>query len=571
MTSAHPLTILVADDTKTDRLILETIVKKDGHRVISAENGLQAVEKFTRDRPDLVLLDALMPEMDGFEAARQIKEIAGDELVPIIFLTSLNDTQSLVRCLEAGGDDFLSKPYNRVILQAKIGAFSRMRDMHSILRDQRNQIQLNNQHMLQEQAVAKQVFDNIAHSGCLHASNVRTFMSPLAVFNGDVLVAAMRPSGSMFILLGDFTGHGLPAAIGAMPLAATFYGMTPKGFSQGDILQEINQKLKSTLPVGLFCCAAMVEMNFERKYIRVWNGGLPDCYLYRNSEKRIERIASTNLPLGVVAGKSFREQSQFIELAEGDRFFMWSDGIHEARNATGEMFGEERLQAVFEQAKDGSEIFDSILKAVQAFVGEGEKDDDLSLVELCMTTPDNVELLQQLQSNSVRKGLSEWKLSFEIKAASFKFFDPLPMLLDILQSVPGLRKYGGNLYTILAELYSNALEHGVLELDSAMKDSPDGFVQYYQLRAERLETTQGSVTFGISHKLTSDGGALIIRVKDSGKGFDYRAVKPQKSGDGYCGRGIALLSELADRVEYIGCGNEVELEFQWHSDDPVQK
>lgn len=571
MTGAHPLTILVADDTKTDRLILETIVKKDGHRVISAENGVQAVEKFTRDRPDLVLLDALMPEMDGFEAARKIKEIAGDELVPIIFLTSLNDTQSLVRCLEAGGDDFLSKPYNRVILQAKIGAFSRMRDMHSILREQRNQIQLNNQHMLQEQAVAKQVFDNIAHSGCLHASNVRTFMSPLAVFNGDVLVAAMRPSGSMFVLLGDFTGHGLPAAIGAMPLAATFYGMTPKGFSQGDILQEINQKLKSTLPVGLFCCAAMVEMNFERKYIRVWNGGLPDCYLYRNKAQKIERIASTNLPLGVVAGKSFREQSQFIELEEGDRLFMWSDGIHEARNAAGEMFGEARLQAVFDRARDGSQIFDDILKSVQAFVGEGEKDDDLSLVELCMATPDNVELLQQLQNNTVRKGLSEWNLSFEIKAASFKFFDPLPMLLDILQSVPGVRKYGGNLYTILSELYSNALEHGVLELDSAMKDSPDGFVKYYQLRAERLETTQGSVTFGISHKLTSDGGALIIRVKDSGKGFDYKSFQPSKRNSGYSGRGLALLSELADRVEYKGCGNEVELEFQWHSDDPVQK
>ena len=250
MSESRSLTILVADDTETDRLILETIVRKEGHRVISAKDGLEAVAAYAQERPDIVLLDALMPGLDGFGAARQIKELAGESLVPIIFLTSLTDTESLVKCLDAGGDDFLSKPYNRVILKAKIKSFNRMREMHATMLAQRDQIARHNEQFLQEQAVAKQVFDNVAHSGCLSASNVRYYLSSLAIFNGDVMVAAMRPSGSMMVLLGDFTGHGLPAAIGAMPLASTFYGMVHKGFSMTDLLREINGKLKSILPVG---------------------------------------------------------------------------------------------------------------------------------------------------------------------------------------------------------------------------------------------------------------------------------------------------------------------------------
>jgi PleD family two-component response regulator len=96
MNDVRRLKILVADDTDTDRLILESIVRKEGHHVVSACNGLEAIQVYSVEKPDIVLLDALMPELDGFGAARKIKELAGDELVPIIFLTSLSDTESLV-------------------------------------------------------------------------------------------------------------------------------------------------------------------------------------------------------------------------------------------------------------------------------------------------------------------------------------------------------------------------------------------------------------------------------------------------------------------------------------------
>ena len=217
----NALNVLIADDNPTDRMILGRLVTQLGHRVISAENGLEAVDHFISQRPDLVLLDALMPVMDGFEAARQIKQASGEDLVPIIFLTSLTETGALVQCLEAGGDDFLTKPYNPVILQAKIQAFNRMQDMHQTLQQQRDLISLQHQRLLQEQQLAKIIFDRVAHAGSLGADNLRYLQSAYAMFNGDILVAAYKPSGGMHILLGDFTGHGLSAAIGA--ICATFW------------------------------------------------------------------------------------------------------------------------------------------------------------------------------------------------------------------------------------------------------------------------------------------------------------------------------------------------------------
>lgn len=569
MEEPRRLKILVADDTDTDRLILESILRKEGHSVVLARNGLEAISVYEAERPDIVLLDALMPELDGFGAARTIKQLAGDELVPIIFLTSLSDTESLVHCLDAGGDDFLSKPYNRVILQAKIKAFNRMRELHSTMLVQRDQIVSYNNRLLQEQTVAKHVFDKVAHSGCLGAKNVRYFLSSLAVFNGDVLVAAMRPNGNMMVLLGDFTGHGLPAAMGAMPLASTFYGMVPKGFGLNDILREINGKLKTILPVGIFCCATMLDINFRKKHIKIWNGGLPDGFIYHQRDGRISPIKSTHLPLGVLSNRVFKDDCIYFDLEEDDRLFLWSDGIHEARNSQGDMFGEERLKQVFTQNRTPSQLFGEIIESVQQFVGSHEKDDDLSLLEIRMTDPAGVDEAFVAASNKFTSAPVEWSMQFEVKPTSFKVFDPLPLLLNVLMEVPSLRSFSSTIYTILSELYANALEHGVLGLKSELKSSAQGFGEYYQLREERIQAIQdGHVRFTISHCTHGEGGTLRVRVEDSGQGFDHQNRNREGLNSlSYSGRGIALLEKLCSSVRYLGNGNVAEVEFSWASDD----
>ncbi|WP_148051387.1 PP2C family protein-serine/threonine phosphatase, partial [Pseudomonas protegens] len=95
--------------------------------------------------------------------------------------------------------------------------------------------------------------------------------------------AAYTPAGDMHVLLGDFTDHGLPAAVGAMPLAEVFYGMTAKGYGLPETLREMNAKLKRILPVDMFCCATLLCLSSQRRAVEVWNGGMPEGYLYRHT------------------------------------------------------------------------------------------------------------------------------------------------------------------------------------------------------------------------------------------------------------------------------------------------
>jgi PAS domain S-box-containing protein len=126
MTSiSNKMKVLAVDDNRTNLHILQVFLKKLGHDVILAENGEEAVRRFTAESPDLVLLDIMMPVMDGFEAARRIKAMPRDRWTPVIFLSALNRDENLVEGLDAGADDYLTKPINFVVLEAKLRSMQR--------------------------------------------------------------------------------------------------------------------------------------------------------------------------------------------------------------------------------------------------------------------------------------------------------------------------------------------------------------------------------------------------------------------------------------------------------------
>ncbi|PIF51912.1 response regulator receiver domain-containing protein [Pseudomonas sp. 29] len=563
MQAQEPLTILIAEDSAADRLLLSTIVRRQGHNVLTAANGAEAVDLFRRQQPDLVLMDAMMPVMDGFEAARQIKALAGETLVPIIFLTSLTESEALARCLEAGGDDFLAKPYNQVILAAKIKAMDRLRRLQATVLQQRDLIAKHHDYLLNEQRVAKAVFDKVAHSGCLSAPNIRYLQSPYALFNGDLLLAAYTPAGDMHVLLGDFTGHGLPAAVGAMPLAEVFYGMTAKGYGLAETLREMNAKLKRILPVDMFCCATLLCLSFQRRSVEVWNGGMPDGYLHRIATGERVPLAARHLPLGVLSAQAFDDRTEVHPMAAGDRVFLLSDGVIDTSDASDQLFGVERLQQVFAANREPDRLFEDIEQALRDFRGEAR--DDVSMVEVSLLEPAQVKPSAPVYSDSGQSCPLDWSVSFEFRGATLKRFNPLPYLLQLLLEVHGLRAQSGALYSVLAELYSNALEHGVLGLDSSLKRDAAGFARYYQQRNDRLEALQdGFVRVHLQVQPQGEGGRLVIRVEDSGKGFDVaRVMERPLDGIRLSGRGVSLVRQLGHNASWSDEGRSARVEFSW--------
>ena len=559
------LTILIAEDSAADRMLLSSIVRRQGHQVLTAANGAEAVEVFRLQCPQLVLMDAMMPVMDGFEAARQIKALAGETLVPIIFLTSLSESEALARCLEVGGDDFLAKPYNQVILSAKIKAMDRLRRLQATVLQQRDQIARHHEYLLNEQRVAKAVFDKVAHSGCLNAPNIRYLQSPYALFNGDLLLAAFTPAGDMHVLLGDFTGHGLPAAVGAMPLAEVFYGMTAKGYGLAETLREMNAKLKRILPVDMFCCATLLCLSVQRRSVEVWNGGMPDGYLHSMATGERTPLTARHLPLGVLNSQVFDDRTEVFPMALGDRVFLLSDGVIDTCDASEQLFGVQRLQEVFALNRQPDALFEEIERALRDFGGEAR--DDVSMVEISLLEPARLNPPAVVYSDSGQSCPLDWSVSFEFRAATLKRFNPLPYLLQLLLEVHGLRAQSGALYSVLAELYSNALEHGVLGLDSGLKRDASGFTRYYQQRNARLDELQdGFVRVHLQVAPEGEGGCLAICVEDSGKGFDVELVLERPLDPvRLSGRGVSLIRQLGRNASWSDDGRSARVEFYWEA------
>jgi CheY-like chemotaxis protein len=564
-----PLQILVADDDIPNRLVLQAILERQGFAVLQADTGQEAVDIYAQERPDLILMDIKMPVMDGYEATRRIKAMSGDSFVPVIFLTATSDSEGLVKCIESGGDDFLTKPYNHVLLRARIDALLRIRELYNTVHQQRDELASHQKRLDQERQLAKRVFTNIVDTGALDLPNIKSVLSPLSLFSGDILLAAPKPSGGLHVLLGDFTGHGLAAATGALPVSSVFYGMTAKGYSIGEIVSEINGKLKSILPTNMFLAACMVDMNPSAHTLSIWNGGIPPVLIYGEQEKAIiKRVEPRHLPLGIADDSSFNRRVDVVEMRQGDRAYISSDGVTEAVNADGEMFGRERLEAVLNSDQQPDDLFECLRVDLRSHQHGVEQHDDVALIEL-VYDQELLEVIVNLDgAQEVSAGLpaSHWDLSLDLSADLIRHFDPLPLLIQSICDMQGFRGQRQQLFTVLSELYSNALDHGILGLDSTLKSTADGFSKFYNERATKLAAlTEGSIQINIQHyPLEQGGGELIVRIEDSGQGFDYESSQVSlEENQGHSGRGVHLLRSICHEVRYEGKGNIVEVTYRW--------
>ncbi|MEO5348985.1 MAG: fused response regulator/phosphatase [Magnetococcus sp. YQC-3] len=564
--------ILIVDDDRINSTILNRLLSREGHQVLLAEDGEAGVAAFASEHPELVLMDIRMPRMNGYEAARKIKEISSDRFVPVIFLTAVTDEEGLVQCIDAGGDDFLTKPFNRTILQAKIEAMERIRRLHTELHTQKEQLEQHQERVQQELDISQHLFANIVRAGnLLDAPCLRHVSVPMSQFNGDLLVASYNPAGGLHILLGDFTGHGLSAAVGAMPLSELFYGMTAQGYSIGDMAEEMNAKLLSIMPTRMFCAACLLEVDFRQQSLMVWNGGLPDILLVDGTGMLQQRISSNHLPLGIRPFTPDDRKVGIFELRKETRVFLYSDGLTEATRSDQEMFGSERLERYFDGATPPEQLFDAILAALEHFRGDAQQTDDISLLEVnCSRAGEEPGSAQRVEA---RKKIppTNWSLSFFFSPQLLQTVDPLPAIVNSVMNLQAPVGHRERIYTILAELFSNALDHGLLGLDTRTKRTPEGFLRYYSQREERLAVLDhGFIRLDLTHipqydeKQQKIGGEMHIRVEDGGPGFDHRRVHSSLEGNtSHGGRGIALVRSLCSSLAYNEAGNCADIVYRW--------
>jgi CheY-like chemotaxis protein/anti-sigma regulatory factor (Ser/Thr protein kinase) len=560
---------LIVDDDAVNRKLLRAILEKEGYQPVVAENGEEAVNLFAQERPDIVLMDVMMPVMNGYEAARRIKEAAGEHFVPIIFLTAVTDEAALSKCVESGGDDFLTKPYNRVILRSKISAMERIRSVHATLNAQKRELESYRSNIQHELEFAEHIFQNITSKGLVDLPYVKYWTSTMSMsmFNGDLLLVARKPAGGLHLLMCDFTGHGLPAAVGALPVSEVFVAMTDRGFGAADVLAEINRKLNAELPTGFFCAAAFVDVDATEGTISIWNGGLPEILLIDHAGIQ-RRVPSRNLPLGITKRLVRPVDISVAKITESMHLVMYSDGLIEAVNGSGEMFGVSRLEQAVEVAGAPAKVLDGVRQAVGAFREGSAQSDDISVVLLdCAAAQGDV---QEQRVAVGRQGVlpAEWHMRFELKAGILREINPVPMILNALSNLRLADEHRRRVFTILSELYTNALDHGLLGLKSAMKHSPDGFSAYYAERESRLaQLDRGVAVLELEQVLESSGYVLKLRVTDTGGGFDPTASAqvddaPVAVPLHPAGRGIQLVKSLCRSLTYRDGGRVAEVMYE---------
>ncbi len=563
--------VLIVDDELLSRKIISKHLRSAGYTTLMAEDGQEGIDVYVREQPDIVIMDVMMPRVDGYEATQMIKKKAGERFVPVICLTSLEDEKGLAKCVEVGADDFLSKPVTATILKAKIDAMMRIRELYNTVRNQKKQLRKLLDEQEREQAIAEKVFSRVVRRGCLDAPNLRHWVSSMALFNGDTVLAARRPSGELNVLVGDFTGHGLSAAIGVIPLCETFYSMTAKGFGLNDIILEINGKLKEILPSSLFLAAGMAQVDSRNGAISVWIGAFPDVYVVGKEGGIKRRLKSRNLPLGVVDNDTLNSTAEVMSISEGDRIFFCTDGVTEARGPDGEMFGEKRLEECIAR-NQGDSVLDAVLADVSSFCGSASQSDDVTMMEItcCEDATGSPETESpEAPKESVLKGPTKsplaWKIAMDLTADRLRDVNPVPMVLGILMEDEALSQHKENIFLILSELFTNALEHGILRLDSSLKKDPEGFAQYWEAREKALaELEEGSIKIEVEHVEFGEGGKLVVRLEDTGPGFNYSKDRPSLDENvSLAGRGIPLVSSLCKELTFYGNGNQVEAVYEW--------
>ena len=555
--------IMIIDDHVTNRELCRLMLNHITSRIDTFESGVGVVEAMRNmdDLPDVILLDVMMPEKDGFTTAQEIREAFPYHHIAIIFLTVLDDHDSFERCLSLG-DDFVLKPVERSVLLAKVQAHFRIVRMHNEVMSQRDELSHFHEQVRYDYAISESIFSNLKDemsSQVKRIFGVDYISTPSTLFNGDLIVVANRPHGGVYVMIADATGHGLPAAISAIPATRAFFSMAMKGLSLGEIVTEMNEVLVRFLPVGMMLAASLFEVRANGFEVTWWGGGLPDGYILNEDGTIVRKLVSKHMPLGVLSSKEFETNLVHLKLEPNQKIVAYTDGVIEALNEQGEPFSQERLEAVLQGGKNP---ISTLYESVRQFAHRNT-DDDLSILSLSFPISSNKKTDVASSTETISYLPAQSTLHFRAKVIK-----EVSLMNEVRRYLSGLISGGSHLdliCSILSELLSNAVDHGLLKLDSCIKEQPDGFFLFYQLREDKLTDLDQEAWIRLDIDFDPIKKHLIMALEHNGEGFDYHAIPQHREHNLTYGRGIVLATELCDSLEYSNQGRRVTALYNFES------
>jgi len=375
MTTAQMPAILIVDDTPENLDVLKAALKRD-YKVLIANSGARALQIASHDPPpDLILLDIMMPVMDGYAVMRALQANEVTRGIPVIFVTALTDTVDEVNGLALGAVDYITKPFSVPIVLARVRT-------HLALRRAQAEIAERNARLLEERELIEEVILLMRDERNFDNRGMRYLMSSVDKTNGDVLLSAFTPDGRQWVLVGDIAGHGPAAALGIPLVSQIFYRQAGSGGVVGDLLGELNGAMFEKLPAVIYMPYALVEVSPDRQVLGIWNGGLPGCLLFAR-EKEMRQFAPTTFPLGLCANYRLDADDPCIrvDFPQDGRFWIFTDGLSELPGRTEQCMGCDGVVTRLSRM-DKQEDLIKLWREFEAFYGSPQFPDDMTLVEL---------------------------------------------------------------------------------------------------------------------------------------------------------------------------------------------
>ncbi len=373
--------VMVVDDNRVNRHLLLALLERGGiTTVLLAEDGRDALDKIEAFKPDLMLLDLMMPNLDGFDVCRRLRADSNYFNLPILVQSSLNRAEDRNRAFSAGATDYVSKPINAVELLSRVRIHIQNRMLLNSLQHyrQRTASELTLARDMQERLMPQPVqLEKIRQNLGL---NISAHFAPSSELGGDFW--GMRPDRDRLVIwLVDFAGHGVGAALNTFRLHAIinqfdFTDCGPEGFDPAAFLSLMNKRLSPLLPTGQYATILAGVIDPAKNHFLYASGSATRPMAWRPGDKAPTQGDNSGLPLGFTKDADYENRT--LELGPGGRLFLYSDAAVELPIGNDEILDEAGLEAlVIEHLAEpnGATFLAQLLASLSA---KGEYNDDLT-------------------------------------------------------------------------------------------------------------------------------------------------------------------------------------------------
>ncbi len=381
--ASRPERILVVDDIDDNRQLLVRRLEREGfHDIALASDGEEALSLLQARPFDLVLLDIMMPKLDGYGVLERLKAEGRLHELPVIVISAHSEIDSVVRCIQLGALDYLPKPFNATLLRARVSASLEQKRLRDQVRAHLTRLEgeLDAARALQMGMVPR---DFPAPSGEFPVE-IFAMMEPAREVGGDLYDFFPAPDGRFAFLIGDVSGKGVAAAMfmartkNLFRLAAN---MASGGVAPAEIVSRVNHELCEGNDTMMFCTLYFGMLNLKTGEMAFCNAGHDPPYLLGKGHPALAEGAQ-GMALGI--DPSWRYETATLRLARGEALYFYTDGITEAADVADALFTKQRLEDVLkrETASPLDRLIGAVTEAVKGFAGAAPQSDDITAMAI---------------------------------------------------------------------------------------------------------------------------------------------------------------------------------------------